>query len=179
MPKRPSNKYERPRKPFDILTLKSQGDLIKKYGLKSRREVWKADFQIGTIRDLAKTLITAPEKDRKEFTERQAKKGFAVSTIQEVLGLGKEDSLKRRLESVVAAKFGMTHRLARQLITHKHVKIGDKMIKSPGHLTTVEEEANLILTVAVPTKQVITSEEKQILNKIQHKETKVKEAKEE
>ena len=170
MPRRPHNKYERPKKPFDIIILKSEGDLIKKYGLKSRREVWKADFQIGKIRNLAKMLITAPEKDKKEFLERQTKKGFTVSSIQDVLGLNKEDFLKRRLESVVAIKFGMTPRLARQLITHKHIKIGDKMIKSPGHLTTVEEEANLILNVTMAPKEIITSQEKQILNKIQHKE---------
>ncbi len=169
MPKRPHNKFERPKKPFDILILKSEGDLIKKYGLKSRREVWKADFAIGRIRDLAKTLITAPEKDKQEFIERQAKKGFAVSTIQDILGLNKEDFLKRRLESVVAAKFAVTQRLARQLITHKHVKIGDKMIKAPSHLTTVEEEANLILNVTMTPKEVISSEEKQILSKIKSK----------
>ena len=172
MPRRPHNKFERPKKPFDAITIKSEGDLIKKYGLKSRREVWKADFQIGNIRNLAKTLITAEEKDKKEFIERQAKKGFAVSTIQDVLGLNKEDFLKRRLESVVSTKFGITPRLARQLITHKHIKIGEKMIKAPSHLTTVEEEANLILNVAVTPKEIISSEEKQILNKIQHRETK-------
>ena len=179
MPRRPHNKFERPKKPFDAITIKSEGDLIKKYGLKSRRDEWKADFQIGKIRNLAKTLITAAEIDKRQFIERQAKKGFAITSIQDILALSKEDFLKRRLQSIVAFKFSITPRLARQLITHKHVKIGGKMIKSPSHLTTVEEEANLILTTPIATKKVISDEEKEILNKLQHKANKPKEAEKE
>ncbi len=175
MPVRKHKRYNRPRKLFDIALIKSENALIKKYGLKNRREVWKADFAIGKIRNIAKTLITAGDKEKQEFINRQAAKGFNVSTIADVLALSKEDYLKRRLESVVVAKkITTTHKHARQLITHRHIKILGSKIDSPAHLTTLEEENSLEADITVPAKKVISDEEKEILNKIHH-EKKTKE----
>ena len=144
MPIRKHKKFSRPRKMFDIALIKEEQNLIKKYGLKSRREVWRASFAVEKMRNLAKELITADEKLKKEFVERQASKGFNVASIADVLALGKEDYLKRRLQSVIVAKkLAQTHKQARQLITHKHVKLKGHFINSPSHLTTIEEENSL------------------------------------
>ena len=177
MPRRPHKKFNRPRKLFDLVTIKEEQGLIKKYGLKSRREVWKSNFEIGKMRNLAKKMITAEESEKKEFIERQSNKGFNITGIQEVLGLNKEDRLKRRLQTVASKKFGVSQKLARQLITHKHVKIGDRIINSPGHLTTIEEEAQLSLLLEMPIKKIVSDEERELLNKLHH-ETKPQEAKE-
>lgn len=177
MPKRQTKKYSRPRKIFDIALMKEENNLIKKYGLKNRREVWRADFAIGTIRNIAKRLITAPDNEKETFLERQRKKGFIVANIAEVLSLNKEDLLKRRLQSIVVAKkLAETHRQARQLITHKHVTINGHKIDSPSHLTTVDEENSLELTLALPAKKVISDEDKRLLEKLNHNKTKSEEA---
>ena len=176
MPKRNTKKYSRPRKIFDAALIKEENDLIKKYGLKNRKEVWKAGFVISKIRNIAKDLITASDKDKEEFIKRQAAKGFAVSTIAEVLGLSKEDYLKRRLQSIIVQKgFAKTPNQARQFITHKHVKINGDAIDSPSHLTTLEEEMNLEVDLKMPPKETISKEEKEILNKINHEKTEKKE----
>ena len=131
MPIRKHKRYSRPKKLFDAALIKSENNLIKKYGLKTRREVWKADFAIGKIRNIAKTLITADDKKKEEFVKRQAAKGFTVSSIADVLALGKEDYLKRRLQSLLVAKqLARTHKQARQLITHRHVKLNGTKIDS-------------------------------------------------
>lgn len=169
MPVRKHKRYNRPKKLYDIALIKSENDLIKKYGLKNRREVWKADFIIGKIRNIAKTLITASDKDKDEFVKRQAVKGFNVSSIADVLALSKEDCLKRRLQSIVVAKkIALTHKQARQMITHKHIKVLGHKIDSPAHLTTLEEENDINTDLSVPIKKVITDEEKEILSKIKH-----------
>jgi small subunit ribosomal protein S4 len=177
MPKRQTKKYSRPRKIFDISLMKEENGLIKKYGLKSRREVWRADFAIETIRKIAKRLITASEKDKETFLEKQRKKGFAVTNIAEVLALNKEDLLKRRLQSIlVTKKLAETHKQARQLITHKHVILEGHKIDSPSHLTTVDEENSLELTLAIPAKKIISDEDKRLLEKLNHTKEKVEEA---
>jgi len=169
MPRRKHKRYSKPRKLYDAALIKEENDLIKKYGLKSRREVWRADYTIAKIRNIAKGLITSSEKEQKEFVERQQRKGFSVTNIAEVLALNKEDLLKRRLQSIVLQKgFAKTYKLARQLITHKHITVMGKVMDSPSHLTTLEEEMNIGINLAMPEKKVISDEEKNILSKIKH-----------
>jgi small subunit ribosomal protein S4 len=167
MPRRKHKQYSRPRKMFDAVLIKSENDLIKKYGLKSRREVWRADYTIKRIRDLAKKLITADEEKQKEFIERLNSKGFSVSTIADVLALNKEDRLKRRLQSILVAKgLAKTHKQARQFITHKHVKIKGNVMSAPRHLATLEEESSVELSISLPEKKILSDEEKEIINAI-------------
>jgi len=174
MPKRKHKKYSRPKKLYDISLMKEEGGLIKKYGLKSRREVWKANYIIAKIRDIAKSLITAKDKEQKEFVERQQRKGFTVNNIAEVLSLSKEDLLKRRLQSIIVQKgFAKTYKLARQLIVHKHITVKGKIMDSPSHLTTLEEEMNIGINIKIPEKKVISDEEKNILEKIKHEKVEV------
>jgi small subunit ribosomal protein S4 len=148
--------------------MKEEGGLINKYGLKNRREVWRANFAISKIRNLAKTLITAKPEEQTQFVERQKEKGFDVKTIAEVLGLSKEDYLKRRLQSVVVRKgFAKTYNQARQLITHKHITIEGNIINSPSHLTTLKEESTIECLKMIAGKTgPISDEEKKLLKQL-------------
>jgi len=173
MPRRKKKRYNRPKKIFDKAVIQEEQDLIKKYGLKNRREVWKANFEIGKIRRIAKNLITADEKKKEDFVMRQKEKGFPVENLTDVLGLNKEDWLKRRLQNIVSKKgLASNPKQARQFITHRHVTINKRCINSPAHLTTLNEEKNIILTLERPQKKEITEEEEEILNKIHVREEK-------
>ena len=169
MPKRKTKNYRRPKKAYDSLIIKEENALIKRYGLKNRREVWKADYAISKIRGIAKSLITADEKKKEEFIKRQQEKGFKVNGIADILGLNKEDYLKRRLQSLVVMK-GITnnYKQARQFITHKHITIDNKRINCPSHLTTLSEEASIATNLALQNKKELTNEEKQFLKNIKH-----------
>jgi len=174
MPKRKHKKYSRPKKPYDAVTIKEENALITKYGLKNRREVWKANYAIGRIRNLAKELITAEENDKQKFIERQKAKGLDVNSIADILALNKEDYLKRRLQSIVVKKgFAKTPKQARQLIIHKHIYLNENVIDSPAHLTTIKEEDAIGINISLPVKEAISNEEKEILEKI-NKPTKEK-----
>jgi len=156
---------------YDSARIKEEHALANSYGLKNMQEIWKADFAIGKMRELAKKLITASEEEQMEFIQKLQAKGFDVQTIADVLSLDKEDYLKRRLQSIlVAKKIVTTPKQARQFITHRHVKIGGKIINSPGHLTTIKEEGQTELTLKMPVKKELTPEEKGIMGSIKKAE---------
>mgnify|MGYP000047010980 CR=1 FL=1 len=62
-------------------------------------------------------------------------------TLDDVLGLDVRDLLERRLQTIVYRKgLAQTINQARQLIVHRHIAIGDRVVDVPGYLVTVDEE---------------------------------------
>jgi len=170
MPIRSKKTYNRPKKMFDKKIMDEEQALVKKYGLKNRREVWKAGFAIGKIRDIAKKLIGASDEDKEKFVKQQKEKGFPVETIADVLALNTEDYLKRRLQSILVNKGLCTKpKQARQFITHKHISINKNIINAPSHLTTADEEKEISMDIALPAKK-LTKEEEELLQEIKHNE---------
>ncbi|MBD3252709.1 30S ribosomal protein S4 [Candidatus Pacearchaeota archaeon] len=151
---RSKKKYSRPRRPFDKTRIDEEAELKKKYGLKNKREIWKADGSIREIRSQAKKLITAPDEEKKAFIERLQKKGFGVASIADSLSLDKEDLMKRRLQTIVFKKgLANTPKQARQLIAHKHVSIGDQVVNKPSYVVKLEEENLIKLRILLKTEK--------------------------
>ena len=168
MPKKQHKKYSRPRKPFDKSRIDNENQLREKYGLKNKREIWKADSSIARIRNLAKQLITKPEKNKEAFIKRLREKGFNVNSIADALSLNKEDWLKRRLQTIVFAK-GLTRtpKQARQLIAHKHVSVGDRIVNIPSYMVGLEEEPSVKLNLALKIQEPKKSKEQKIKEEIE------------
>ena len=146
--KRKHKKFSRPKKAFDKIRIEEENVLRQKYGLKSKREIWKAERSIKVIRDNAKALITADEKDKSAFLERLKSKGFMVEKIEDVLRLNKEAFLKRRLQTIIIDKqLARSPKHARQLIVHKHVAINGKKVNIPSYLVPVSEESEITLVL--------------------------------
>ena len=141
-------KYSKPRKPFDKARIDEENQLKEKYGLKSKREIWKADTSIARIRNLAKELITKSDEEKTAFVERLQKRGYNVQSLQDALALDKEDLLKRRLQTILAAGgIVRTPKQARQLIVHKHVSVNDKIVNIPSYHVDLEDEPNVRLNI--------------------------------
>jgi len=156
MPKRKRKKYSRPRRPFDKTRITEENVLVEKYGLKNKREIWKSDAAIGRIRNLAKQLITKSEEEKKTFVEKLQKKGFKVESIADALALDKEDWLKRRLQTIVhTKKLTNTPKQARQLVTHRHVKVGSQVVNKPSFQVSLENEGKVELTLALKLKPIV------------------------
>ena len=163
MPRKQHKKYSRPRKPFDKARIDNENILREKYGLKNKREIWKADASIGRIRNLAKQLITKSEKEKQDFIKRLQEKGFNVNSIAEALSLNKEDWLKRRLQTIVfSKKLTTTPKQARQLIAHKHVSVGDRTVNIPSYMVSLEEEPLIQLKIALKIIEPKKSKEEKI-----------------
>lgn len=138
---RKHKRYSRPRKLFDKTRIEEENTILDDYGLKSKREIWKAEAAISRLRRIAKKLITASEKQQKELLEKLNKMGFKVSSIPEVLALEKKDWINRRLQSIlIKNKLASTPKQARQLIAHKHVRVGSQIVNQPSYMVTIEEE---------------------------------------
>jgi len=139
-------RYSTPRKAFDKPRIEEENAIIKAYGLKNKREIWKADYAVNKIRSQAKALIMAPAEKQKKFIERLASKGLVKqgAQIDDVLALTKEAILDRRLQTIVFKKaMAKTAKEARQMITHRHVLIGKEVITVPSYFTALDEESKI------------------------------------
>ncbi len=150
MPKRKRKQYSKPRRPFDKIRIEEENALKEKYGLKNKREIWKADSAIARVRNLAKRLITKSDEEKITFIEKLHKKGFKVEKIADALSLDKEDWLKRRLQTIVfMKKFASTPKQARQFVVHKHVSVGDRIVNIPSYQISLEEEPSIRLNLVL------------------------------
>ncbi len=139
-----SKNYQRPGKPFDKIRIEEENVIREKYGLKNKLEIWKADAAVLRIRNLAKGLITKSEEEKIAFIERLVKKGFKVEKIADALALTKEDWLNRRLQTLVFQKgLANTPKQARQIIVHKHVFVGGRIVNIPSYQVDLGEESSL------------------------------------
>jgi len=170
--KKQNKKYSRPRKPFDKARIDEENVLKEEYGLKNKKEIWKAEAAIGRIRNLAKRLITKSEEEKNSFVKRLQKKGFNVNSIADALALKKEDWLKRRLQTIVfSKKLTNTPKQARQFVSHKHVSIGEQTINIPSYQVSLEQEPlvrlNIVLKTPKPISKIEKIKEKVLENKIE------------
>jgi len=130
-----------------------ENEIVRKYGLKNKTEIWKAGFLVRNMRahsmELRAKLRYADKQAQKEANEiiaKYAKLGIvpAGSTLDNLLEVSVEDVLTRRLQTQVYLK-GManTMKQARQLIIHGHIMIKGKIIRVPGYLVPKTEEETI------------------------------------
>lgn len=152
--KRKHKKYSRPKRPFDKARIDEEVQIKKKYGLKNKREIWKADAKVTVMRQKAKKLIKASQEEKEVLFQRLQKMGLKISSIADVLGLDKTDYLERRLQTVVVKnKLAPTVKTARQMITHKKIAVGGKVVDSPSYIVPVELEEKISVKVKQPPKE--------------------------
>ncbi len=144
--KRKHKTYSKPKRPFDKARIEEETEIKKEFGLKNKKEIWKADAKINSMREKAKKLISAEPEEQHALFDRLKKIGLDVNSIGDVLALDKKDYLKRRLQTVVLnKKLATTIKTARQLITHKKVLVNKKVIDAPSYVVPVELEDKISL----------------------------------
>ena len=138
--------YSRPKRPFDKQRLEEEAKIKKDFGLKNKKELWKANARIKSMREKAKKIITAKPEEQKALFSRLQKIGLNVNSISDVLSLETTDYLKRRLQTIlVEKKLANTTKMARQLITHKKVLVGKNIVNVPSFIVSVELENKISL----------------------------------
>lgn len=144
--KRKHKSYSRPKRPFDKSRLDEEREIKKEFGLKNKREIWKTEARIKSIREKAKRLISAGAQQQELLFNKLRKIGLKVESISDVLGLNKNDYLTRRLQTIVVKKkLATTMKSARQLITHKKVLVNGKVIDSPSYVVPMGLEDKIQL----------------------------------
>ncbi len=131
--KRKRKKFSRPKQLFDRVRIDEENVIVEKYGLKNKREIWKAKAKVSKFRKRAKVLIRASMEDQKDFFDKLNKLGFKIESISDVLALTETDLLERRLQTIVYSKsFSNTIKQARQLIVHKHIIVDGTIVNTPS-----------------------------------------------
>lgn len=144
--KRKHKTYSRPKRPFEKERILEENEIRKEFGLKNKREIWKAEARVKELRNKAKNLISSPEKNQKLFFDKVKKMGLKVDSIGDVLALDKRDYLRRRLQTVlVEKKIANTPKAARQLIVHRKVMINENVVDSPSYIVGVDFENKIKL----------------------------------
>jgi len=164
--KRKKSRIRKPKKPFDKLRIDEEKGILKKYGLKNKKEIWKAEGEISKLRRRAKALIPKSEQEREEFFEKLKKLGFKINETADVLGLTKNDWLNRRLQTVIFQK-GLANSIkqARQLIIHKKVFVEGKAVNRPSFIVTTDLENKIVVKNPVKKKIKKESEGKKEIEK--------------
>ncbi len=147
--------YERPSHPWEAERIKTENELLKKYGLKNKKELWRSQYTLRRFRQRARELQALvrtgnkqAEKEREQLLRRLGRLGLLPlegTGLDDVLALDVEALLSRRLQTLTFLKgLAFTPRQARQFIVHGHVSVGGRRVTIPGYLVNRQEE-NVIL----------------------------------
>ena len=149
-PRKTRAKYQGPRHPWNKERIESEKKLAYEYGLTNKKELWKVESKLKNYKDNIKKLIaqTGPQAE-KELEQLYTKlKNYGIighdAGADDVLGLGSEEILGRRLQTLVL-KHEMAHtaKQARQFITHGHILVGGRKMTVPGYIVPLTEETTI------------------------------------
>ncbi|MGQ9719957.1 MAG: 30S ribosomal protein S4 [Candidatus Jordarchaeum sp.] len=146
-PKRQKKKFRTPRHPWQKDRIHNELILVGKYGLRNKREIWRANTMLRGFRNQARRCLALPEEEEEKarslLVGRLHRLGILPldASLDDVLLLAIEDLLNRRLQTLVH-KHGLSTSIyhARQLITHGHIAVDGRRVTSPGYLVPGEEE---------------------------------------
>lgn len=149
-PRKLRKKYEPPSHPWQKIRIEEEKVLMKKYGLKNKKEIWRAKGLIRKYIHLAREMVGISAEERKEDEEKLLNKLMRLGLMKEdqglddVLSLKVEDLLERRLQTQVYEHGkAETAKHARQLITHGHISLDGRKVTAPGMTIDLEMEKQI------------------------------------
>lgn len=139
-------KYKTPRKPFERDRLLEEIRLVGYYGLRNKKELWRAKTLLSDIRRRARKLLALDPSERINDERALISKLYRLgildkdASLDDVLKLRVEDILERRLQSVVwRLGLARTPHQARQMITHRHITVNGRIVTAPSYLVKRED----------------------------------------
>ena len=150
-PKFPSKHYNTPSHPWQKTRIEQERTLTHQYGLKSKKEIWKADTKVREMRRQARKL-TAKANDQQAQKEKELLLGKLNrlgmleqgAALEDILRMSPENILDRRLQTQVYLQgLASTVKQSRQLIIHGHISVDGAVNRVPGMLVTKTQEKNI------------------------------------
>ncbi|WP_416841065.1 30S ribosomal protein S4 [Haloferax sp. DFSO52] len=142
--------YETPNHPYQGERIAQEADLLSRYGLKNKEELWRAQSELRNIRREARRLLGEAQGDPEEaealgaeFMARLRRYGIlsAEDDISQTLRLDVTDILERRYQTIAYRNgIGQTPQQARQFIVHGHVTIDGARTTVPSRKVEIDEE---------------------------------------
>ena len=145
--------WNKPKRPFNFELKMEELKILGTFGLKTKRELWKARTELSRVRNQARSLLSlrqeVREKEEPILIHSLSRIGLVEqsATLDDVLNLEINDLLSRRLQTIIMKKFYFkTPYQARQAISHGHILIGDRVVNIPSYVVKVDEEEQVKLT---------------------------------
>lgn len=147
--------YQTPKRPWEKARIEAETRLVIEYGLRNKREVWKAQAYLRKYRTGARNLLAigsnaahaALYESKKEELISSLQRGGILgpdADIDAILSLKVQASLERRLQTLVYRKgLARSPKQARQLITHGHIAINGRRTNIPGYIVNRVEETQI------------------------------------
>lgn len=149
-PKHQRKKYSTPSHPWQKERIEQERVLIKEYGLKNKKEIWRMDSLLSRFKQQAKNLIARTDaqskKEEKQLVTKLAKLNLVKedAKMDDILGLDIKNVMDRRLQTQVFSKgLARSVKQSRQFITHGHMFVGNQKITVPSYLVKLDEETQL------------------------------------
>ncbi|GAA0311689.1 30S ribosomal protein S4 [Halarchaeum salinum] len=148
--------YETPNHPYQGERIAEESDLLGRYGLKNKQELWRAQSELRSYRREARELlgrVTEEGEEGEEFVARLRRYGILgdADELDAVLSLDVTDVLERRLQTVAYRKgLANTPQQARQFVTHGHVTVGESRVTAPSRKIAVAEEDDVAFDETSP-----------------------------
>lgn len=146
-PKKQKKKFSKPLHPWNKARIEAEREVLKAYGLRRKRELWKVDTMLKGLLRQAKSILGSrtaqSEIEKYQLLKKVYRLGLLPkdSKVEDILSLSVKDILERRLQTIVYRKnLAKSVLQARQIITHEHIAIDSKKIKSPAYLVLISEE---------------------------------------
>ena len=150
-PKFPSKHYNTPSHPWQKVRMEQESNLMHQYGLKNKKEIWRADTKVREMRRQARKLTatsteTQAQKEKILLLAKLNRLGMLEqdSALEDVLRMNPENILDRRLQTQVYLQgLSSTVKQARQLIVHGHISVDGAITRVPGMTVTRLQEKNI------------------------------------
>lgn len=163
MVKKLTKQYETPSEGWSEERIQEEDQLTEDYGLKNKREIYKAQSQLRAFRREARKLASSEDEERrKEIIGKANRLGLIREDagLEEILTLNVTDILDRRLQTAVNRRgYSDTANEARQLVTHGHVYVDGQKVTVPGYMLTQEEEKEVEVKLPEPNTEEATDSE--------------------
>lgn len=154
-PKYPRKVWRKPKRPLNYDLKMEELRTVGTYGLRTKKELWKAHTKLSRVRHQARSLLALRREVREErepvLMSSLARIGLVSkdATLDDVLNLQVTDLLGRRLQTLVWKKLGFRSPYqARQAVVHGHVMIGNRIVDIPSYTVKTDEEEAIRLNPA-------------------------------
>ena len=165
-PKLSRRVWKKPKRPLNYDLMMDELKILGTFGLKTKRELWKANTELSRLRLQARSLLALRQEDREQkepiLINSLSKIGLVDknSALDDVLNLQVADLLSRRLQTIVQRKlYFKTPYQARQAIVHGHIMIGERVVTIPSYTVKIDEEPKIRLTFESQFNQTLSKPE--------------------
>ncbi len=147
--------YATPKRRFEKTRLEDEKKLLIDYGLRNKRELWRAQSILRKYRAAARELVALRsadlnvdeyQKKKDQLTNHLYRYGLVGegADLGDILALKVEQQLDRRLQTMVQRKgLARSPKQARQFITHGHIAIAGRRVTVPGYRVERSEESEI------------------------------------